>query len=69
MEAVRLRGAATGRGLTRLAEHCILLEQLAWSTRGTARERLGVALGDDLARRLVDALVAGDPPRAALDLC
>ena len=54
-----------GRAVSRLLDHCSHVGRLA-QAKPLARERLEVALGDELARRLVGAL-AGDhrlPARA-----
>jgi hypothetical protein len=54
-----------GRAVSRLLDHCCGLTGLA-QVKPQARERLEVALGDELARRLVGAL-SGDhrlPARA-----
>ena len=49
------------RGTTLLLAHCASFEP----PETTARERLEAALGEELARRLVDALCAGAPVRRA----
>ena len=56
-----LRQPLTDRGARRLVAHLASLDYKA----GPARERLEVELGDELARKLVFALVARNPVRRA----
>jgi hypothetical protein len=55
-------------GMPRLLEHCEALRRVTGVEVGSARARLELELGSELAARLVDALAAGSRGRAPLPL-
>jgi hypothetical protein len=58
-----------GRGAPRLLEHCAALERVTGGERPSARARLELELGDDLAELLVGALAAPSRARRLAAVC
>lgn len=58
-----------GRGAPRLLEHCAALDRVTGSERPSARARLELELGGDLAELLVGALAAPGPARPLAAAC
>jgi hypothetical protein len=66
MELAHRPPSRATRGEALIVAHCDRIDRLTRAADSTARTRLELELGDDLARFLVDALAGGDPPRALL---
>lgn len=64
--AARASEDRSGGGFARLVEHCETIGRVTGDRRASALLRLEGELGPDLTRRLVDALVRGGRPSAAL---